>query len=103
MFAPPPRLPDSAPEPVVDPFLVVPLRRGLEVARLAQRFLERLFIERKAQARALWNGDVALVDDWLFHALHDVVPGGYIHRMIFEHQEILGRRGDVYAGEGRYR
>src|SRR5579885_318242 len=88
----------STPQPVVGAVLV-PLRGGLEPARLRQVLLHGFLVQGHTQARLVGHGDEAVVDDGLLHPFHQVVPEGHIHGVIFQHQEIFGRGGAVHVGE----
>ena len=79
---------------------MVPHGGGLEVARARREVLANdVLVEGDAQARLVGNGDVALVDDGLFDAFHQVLPPRDIQRVILASQEILRGGGAVHAGQ----
>src|ERR1019366_8186097 len=91
--------PTSTPEAVVRSPNVVPLVRRLEPSRLGHVLLAGRFVEGDAQARLVRHGDVAVVDDGLFDAVHQVAPVGHVHGMILQHQEVLRGRRRVHRGQ----
>src|SRR5450759_5293036 len=85
------------PEAIVGPPNVVPLVGRLEPTGLGHVLLAGRFVERDAQAGLVRDGDVALVDDGLVDAVHQVAPIGHVHGVILQHQEVLRRRGRVHG------
>src|ERR1039458_687408 len=77
------------PETVVGPPDIVPLVGRLEPSGLGQVLLAGRFVEGDAQAGLVRDGDVALVDDRLVDAVHQVAPIGHVHGVILQHQEVL--------------
>src|ERR1019366_7913873 len=77
------------PETVVRPPDIVPLVGRLEPSGLGQVLLAGRFFEGDAQTGLVRDGDVALVDDRLVDAVHQVAPIGHVHGVILQHQEVL--------------
>src|SRR5258708_3372996 len=49
-------------------------------------------VKRNSQPRCAWNLDVALVDDRLVDSSDEILPEGYIERMVLEREEVACRR-----------
>ena len=69
------------------------------VGRARQQVLpHRVFIQSDAEARLAGYRDPPVVDDWLLDAFHEVVPPGYIERMVLKRQEIKRGGGAMHVG-----
>ncbi len=86
--------------------LRIPFIRRLKVTRVIRVnvLTDHGLVEiLEAQPRRFWHGDIAILDQGIGQASDQVVPLGFVDRVILQDQEVFGCCGTVDAGQCRDR